>query len=156
MIVHAEASTDEAGEQELQQLVLYDDKAKLAHEAVEDKVKIKKGKKLKQRGVTDWDAYSKGKKDADHVQLACNTLPAPVAKSCARQSKAAGASTSGGQRKSCLAQKRSSVGKEQKPPAGMQGKVSTSAVPQKNVGKARTSGGAGRTVLGNAANQRAK
>lgn len=143
--MHAEGSTEEAGEQELQQLVLYDDKAKLAHEAVEEKVKIKKGKKLKQRGVTDWEAYIKGKKDADSIKLGAKTLPAPVAKSAAEQSKTAGASGNSSNNKPCqgakksAGAKRSSTGKEQKAPVAV-----------KKEQKSVASVGKGRAVLGSA------
>lgn len=60
---------------EMQQLVLYDDKAKLAFEAVEKKVKIKKGKKRKPQ-IKDHAAYRQGKASASKVNLGAKALPA--------------------------------------------------------------------------------
>lgn len=60
----------------MQQLVLYDDKAKLAFEAVERKVKITKGRKRKARQIKDYSAYKKGKASASKVNLGVKALPA--------------------------------------------------------------------------------
>lgn len=137
------SSEDPAAQQELQQLVLYDDKAKLAQEAVEEKIKIKKGKKMKQRGITDWEAYTKGKKDAESLKLGAKRLPAANSKSGATPKSTAAASApvdqgkrvstgggSGKQTKATTAAAASkkgrastgSSGKEQKDPGLVKGK----------------------------------
>ena len=133
--------------------MLYDEKAQLAREAVEEKVKIKRGKKLKQRGVTDWDAYVKGKEDAETVKLDAKALPAPVPESSAPQSKAAGVhagarskQSSGGKPGSCA--KRSVGGKEQADP-GLQSKNVLSGRP---TGCSGLPAGRGGPVLGNVEN----
>jgi hypothetical protein len=67
---------DERQREQLLQLVLYDDKARMAVDAVETKIKLKKAKKRKARTIQNWSAYLHGKEDAKSVHLGTNTLPA--------------------------------------------------------------------------------
>eukprot|EP00892_Ulva_mutabilis_P011137 jgi/Ulvmu1/8396/UM042_0103.1 len=67
-----------SGSTELQQLVLYDDKSKLAIEAVEKKIKIRKGKKTKSQ-IKDWAAYNKGQTDASKVNLGAKRITGKTA-----------------------------------------------------------------------------
>lgn len=146
-MLRADPDAEEAGEQELQQLVLYDDKAKLAHEAVEDKVKIKKAKKVKQRSVVDWDAYRRGNMDAHTVNLCAKTLPAPSSRCHSTQNEAAGASGSG---KGCPGAVQGAAAKMTKSSAG---KEQVDPARQKAVGGCSGPGkGRGRPVLGNTEN----
>lgn len=69
----AAGSSKEGSGQMMQQMVLYDDKAKLAFESVEKKLKIKKGRKVKAQ-IKDVAAYNKGKKDASKVNLGVKQL----------------------------------------------------------------------------------
>lgn len=59
-----------------QQLVLYQDKAQVAFEAHEEKVKIKKGKTQKKRLLKDVRAYEHGQRDASSVVLGAKKLKA--------------------------------------------------------------------------------
>lgn len=58
----------------MQQLILYDDKAKLAFEAVEKKMELGRCRKRK-REIKDFEAYQKGKKSAKQVNLGVKALP---------------------------------------------------------------------------------
>jgi hypothetical protein len=62
----------------MHQLVLYDDKRCKVIEAVENSIKVEKGRRLKWRKIKDWSSYRKGRTDAEKVHIGTKALPAPV------------------------------------------------------------------------------
>ena len=62
-----------------QQLIVYEDKAKIAMDEHEAGKKIKKGKKRKSRKLNDAGAYRHGERDAAKVALGSKKLKAAAA-----------------------------------------------------------------------------